>query len=232
MRLGSHSMQSETDDVVGMARPAKRRARYAAQRCLCGFAVQVQQRVVNVRCAHRHHPRHLLARVASDKARIIRMTAQLSTLQTPGKRQIGGSRSCLTQAAKRRRSAGHVEYGISSQIAAIEDGDRVLRRKNYKLDFPKLCVLFHFGHHRQPALCSGAYNQPAAAPRNVFLDRDGRVAVGIPIPLGSLFLPLSNLASVNDQIEVINSAVDLHRAERELLEVHRHHPQYEITPPT
>src|SRR6266581_1876572 len=144
--------------------------------------------------------------------------------------QIGGSRSCLTEAAKRRRSAGHVEYGICAQIAAIEDGDRVFRRKNYQLDFPKLGVPFHFGHHRQPALCSGANNQLAAAPRNVFLDRDGRVAVGIPIPLGSLFLPLSNLASVNDQVEVINSAVDLHRAERELLEVHRHHPQYKITP--
>ena len=106
-----------------------------------------------------------------------------------------------------------MEYGIRMQIAAIEDGDRVFRRKNYQLDFPTMCVPFHFGHHRQPALCSGAYNQPAAAPRNVFLDRDGRVAIGVPIPFGSLLLPLSNLASVNDQVEVIDPAVDQHGAE-------------------
>src|SRR5438094_4106425 len=96
------------------------------------------------------------------------------------------------------KSAGHVEYGIRTQIAAIEDGDRVFRRNNNQLDFPKLSVPFHFRHHRQPALCSGAYNQTAATPGNVFLDRDRRVAVGIPIALASLLLPLSNLASVHD----------------------------------
>src|SRR2546425_10252038 len=95
----------------------------------------------------------------------------------------------------------------------FEDGDRVFRRKNYQLDFPTMCVPFHFGDHRQPALCSGAYNQPVAAPRNVFLDRDRRVAIGVPIPFGSLLLALSNLASVNDQVEVIDPAVDLHGAE-------------------
>lgn len=51
--------------------------------------------------------------------------------QTPGSRQIRGRRGCLTQAAERRSSAGYVENGIRMQIAAIEDGDRVFRRKNY-----------------------------------------------------------------------------------------------------
>jgi len=110
-------------------------------------------------------------------------------------------------------SAGHMEYGIRTQIAAIEDGDRVPRRKHEQLDFPTLCVLFHFGHHSQPSGCSGAHNQPAAAPRYVFFDRKGRVAVGIPIPLGSFLLTLSDFAAVNDQVEVLDSAVDLHRAE-------------------
>src|SRR5712692_9460326 len=49
-------------------------------------------------------------------------------------------------------SAGHVEYGIRTQIAAIEDGDRGFRRKNYQLDFPTMCVPLHFGHHTHPAV--------------------------------------------------------------------------------
>src|SRR2546428_6107838 len=142
----------------------------------------------------------------------------------------GGDETAQPRPERRRSSAGHVEYCVRMQVAAIEDGDGVFCGKNYQLDFPELRVLLHFRHHRQPAFRSGTDNKPTALPRDIFIDRYGRVAVGVAIPLGSLLLALSNLAPVNDQVVVIDHAVDLDRAERELLDMHRHHLPPHITP--
>ena len=66
-----------------------------------------------------------------------------------------------------------MEYCVRMQVAAIEDGDGVFFGKNFQLHFPKLRVLQHFRRHRQLSLRSGTDNQPAAAPRDIFLTDTG-----------------------------------------------------------
>ncbi len=82
------------------------------------------------------------------------------------------------------------------------------RRQDHQFDLPPRRFLMHFRHHRHMAVHASADNQAPATPGQVFLERQGGVAIGLAVGLGRLFRPLANLATSDHHVVVISLAGD------------------------
>jgi hypothetical protein len=83
----------------------------------------------------------------------------------------------------------------------------------------------HLGHDRQRAVGPGADDQPGSAPRELLVGRERSVSELVAIWLRGLLAPFAHGTSVNDDVVLVRSSVDLDRPEPE--ESHIHHvPPY------
>ena len=79
----------------------------------------------------------------------------------------------------------------------------------------------HLGHDRQRAVGPGADDQPGSAPRELLVGRERSVSELVAVWLRGLLAPFAHGTSVNDDVVLVRSSVDLDRPEPE--ESHIHH---------
>ena len=74
---------------------------------------------------------------------------------------------------------------------------------------------------REGALCSGPDHETTAVPRDLLRERQRRVTIRGAELSGRLLVALLDNAPVEHHVVVVGFAIDLNRAEREILEAHR-----------
>jgi hypothetical protein len=117
-------------------------------------------------------------------------------------------------------SARHMENCVGAHRALVQGLDRISRGRNQKVDIPSASLFLDLPHHRQRAVSTGAYHQPATPPRNLFHEGERGMSIHVAEPLRRRLLAFANLPPVDDEVVIVRHAVDLYGAERVLLETH------------
>mgnify|MGYP003910034489 CR=1 FL=1 len=86
----------------------------------------------------------------------------------------------------------------------------------------------HLGHDRQGAVGPGADDQPGSAPWELLVGRERSVSELVAVWLRGLLAPFAHITSVDDDVVLIRSSVDLDRPESEKSHIH-YVPPYRST---
>ena len=114
-------------------------------------------------------------------------------------------------------------------LKARDQSAGLFRRDSDKVNVLARSVLDHFSHDRQRAMGPGADDQAGSAPGDPLVGRERSVAELDAVWLRGLFAPLAHRTSVDDDVVLICSSLDLDRPESEKSHIH-YMPPYPSPP--
>ena len=126
------------------------------------------------------------------------------------------------QARQIAGSAGDVKD--RADLPSLEARDQpagLFRRDSDKVNASARSFRHHLGHDRQRVVGPGADDQPASAPRQLLVGRKRSVSELVAVWLRGLLGPFAHGASVEDDVVLVRSSLDLDRPEP--AESHIHH---------
>jgi hypothetical protein len=122
-------------------------------------------------------------------------------------------------------SAGDVKD--RADLPSLEARDQpagLVCRDSDKVNVSARGLRHYLGHDRQVAVGPGADDQPGSAPREVLVGRERGVSELGALWLGGFFAPFAHSTSVDDDVVLVRSSLDLDRTEPEELHIHHMPP--------
>ena len=105
-------------------------------------------------------------------------------------------------------------------LEARDQSAGLFRRDSDKVNVSARSLLHHLRHDRQRAVGPGADDQAGPAPGELFGGRERSVSELVAVWLRGLLAPFAHITSVDDDVVLIRSSVDLDRPESEKSHIH------------
>ena len=105
-------------------------------------------------------------------------------------------------------------------LEARDQSAGLFRRDSDEVNVSARSLLHHLRHDRQRAVGPGADDQAVSAPGELFVDRERSVSELVAVWLRGLLAPFAYITSVDDDVVLIRSSVDLDRPESEKSHIH------------
>jgi hypothetical protein len=121
-------------------------------------------------------------------------------------------------------SARHVENGVCSLGLVGQCVDSFVRGQNQQIDFSTARLEFHLFHHRKRSISSRTNYEALALPGYFFLDRNRGMSELLAELFREFLLALADLATVNDDVTFISSAINFDSTEMKFAEIHAESP--------